>query len=477
MKYLNINKTTDWNSLWEQQQAHFKTTIIDNPFIPHKPFFNQVKYLIYPSEELMYGGQAGGGKSDAMLMSALQYVTDLFMVEDEKGNTRNPYKALIIRRTLNDLELPNAILDRAKQWLLPFENTGELRYRDQKKKFEWSNGATLLFRYLYHDSHLDQYQGAELDFVGFDELTQFTEKQYTYLYSRLREPSDSNIPIRMRVASNPGGRGHEWVKKKFIDDDSDFPFIPSAYTDNKYINKEDYGNRLDKLDELTRQQLKYGNWDVRLSSGLLMDLDTYMSRYISYNEFKDWKPVYTTIGIDPASTGTDHFSMACLSYFDVGKIVLVDLYSTTSSKPEFALKDFIKRNKQFMPRVVNFEREQGSSPHYALQYWQNLLSDLMVEYGFYVTDTNASSTGSKYNRAYPVAYHIRQGTLLINKDIPLVYEGGGEAYSPVREFGNQLVYLHPDKEVMKEYSSPDESDSVSYAFEKLQASISGLRLD
>ena len=410
-------------------------------------------------------------------MASLQYATDDYIITDDHGREYNPYKALLIRRTLDDLDMPNAIMDRAKQWLLPFEETGDLIFKDLKKQFRFSNGATLTFRYLYHDKHLNKYQGAEFDFVGFDELTQFTEKQYTYLHSRLREGSDSEIPGRMRSASNPGGIGHDWVKKRFVDRDSPFPFISSAYTDNMFINQEKYSARLDKLDNLTRQQLKFGNWDLVLSSGLLMDLETYNNRLISYNTFKDWKPVYTTIGIDPASGGGDRFSMACLCYFDNGKVVLVDLDSTTSSTPEQRLINFILRNKPFKPRVVNFEREQGSSPKYALNYWRNILASTINRMGCYVTDTPASSTGSKYNRAYPVAYHIRNGTLLINRDIPLIYENPSEPYDPVREYGNQLVYLNPDKEVMKDFRSPDESDSVSYAWEKLQQSIGGLALE
>ena len=410
-------------------------------------------------------------------MASLQYATDDYIITDDKGREYNPYKALLIRRTLDDLDMPNAIMDRAKQWLLPFEETGDLIFKDLKKQFRFTNGATLTFRYLYHDKHLNKYQGAEFDFVGFDELTQFTEKQYTYLHSRLRESSDSEIPGRMRSASNPGGIGHDWVKKRFVDRDSPLPFISSAYTDNMFINQEKYSARLDKLDNLTRQQLKFGNWDLVLASGLLMDLETYNNRLISYDAFKDWKPVYTTIGIDPARGGGDRFSMACLCYFEEGKVVLVDLDSTTSPTPEQRLINFILRNKQFKPRVVNFEREQGSSPKYALNYWRNLLNPTIARMGCYVTDTPASSTGSKYNRAYPVAYHIRQGTLLINRDIPLIYENPSEPYDPVREYGNQLVYLNPDKEVMKGFRSPDESDSVSYAFEKLQQSISGLALD
>lgn len=462
---------TDWNKLIDEKNADFAVKILDNRFIQQEPFYKQLQFLISDSEELLFGGQAGGSKTSALLMSALMYCDYL-----PDGYDEIDYDALILRRTLDDLEMPNAILDRAKQWILPYEDKGFVEYKDIKKKFTFWNGATLTFRYLAHNNDLNKYQGAELQFVGFDELTQFPENQYLYLHSRLRKTEDNPIPLRMRGASNPGGVGHDWVKKRFINPDSPCYYIPSAYTDNPFLNHEEYGRQLDKLDNLTRQQLKYGNWDLVLSSGLLMDLATYNKRKILYEDFKDWTPVYTAIGIDPASTGDDRFSMACLCYFDKGKLVLVDLDSTTSSKPEHRLINFIRRNQRYYPRVINFEREQGSSPHYALQYWQNLLMDLSTSMGFYVTDTPASSTGSKYNRAYPVAYHIRNGTMLINSDIPVLHEGY-EVYNPVDEYGNQLVYLHPDKDVMKQHRSPDESDSVSFAFEKLQASIGGLRLE
>ena len=219
--------------------------------------------------------------------------------------------------------------------------------------------------------------------------------------------------------------------------------------------------------------MKYGNWDIVLSSGLLMDLDTYMSRTIEYKTFKEWKPVYTTIGIDPASTGTDKFAMSCLVYFDNGKLVLVDMDATPYQDQEHRLRNFILHNQKWLPRCINFEREAGSSPHFAMNYWGDLLADLAVQLGFYVTDTPASKTGSKYQRAYPLAYHIRQGNILINKDIR-GYSLDGEYYNPVDALGRQLVYTHPDPAVMKEHPSPDEQDSAAYAFEKMQESIAGL---
>ena len=94
--------------LSNEQQIKMINTFIEtvgkNNFIPHDPFDNQFDFLTYESEELLFGGMAGGGKSDALLMSALQYV-------DEPE-----YSALILRRTFKDLSQPNAIMDRARKW-------------------------------------------------------------------------------------------------------------------------------------------------------------------------------------------------------------------------------------------------------------------------------------------------------------------------------------------------------------------------
>ncbi|MBE6492866.1 MAG: hypothetical protein E7Z82_08020, partial [Methanobrevibacter sp.] len=385
---MNVDKITDWHKLWLQQRNHFKATIFDNIFIPQKPFFNQIKFLIYPSQEIAFGGAAGGGKSSATLMAALQYVEEKHIPE---GQNKLKYNALIIRRTLEDLDMPNAIMDRAKQWLLPKEDEGLLVWKDQKKRFIFNSGATLTFRYLSHNKHLNSYQGAELQFVGFDELTQFPENQYNYLHSRLRKLEDSDIPIRMRGASNPGGIGHDWVKKRFVDDESKLPFIPSAYTDNQYLNQEEYSKQLDKLDELTRLQLKYGDWNAVLKSGLLVSRDRLNNSLISYkNTYSTWQPSFCTIGIDPASTGHDKFAMSCLVYFNNGNIVLVDLDSTPSAYPEELLRNFIIRNSHWNPYIINFEQEPGSDSAYALKHWQAILRDLVKKYGITVKNTQTS---------------------------------------------------------------------------------------
>lgn len=253
---MQIVDEKEWISLFKENlERVLIKTVLANPYIPHRPFRNQVKFLIHPAEEIFYGGAAGGGKSDALLMAALQYVTE------------PDYHALLLRRTYMDLSMPNAIMNRCHEWMRRVDEKIRPHWDRETKTYTFPSGATLSFGYLAHANDLDQYQGTEVQFVGYDELTQFTEEQYTYLHSRLRKLKNNHVPIRMRSTGNPGGRGHDWVKARFIDEKSELLFIPSKYTDNEYLNQEEYSKQLDKLsDEVKRQQLKYGDWDVRPST-------------------------------------------------------------------------------------------------------------------------------------------------------------------------------------------------------------------
>lgn len=232
----------------------------DEPHGLHPP---QVEFLRLDTLEALYGGAAGGGKSDALLIGALQYV-------DVPG-----YAALLLRKTYADLSLPGAIMDRAKDWLAGTD----AKWNDTKKRWTFPSGATLTFGYLETSNDRYRYQGAEFQFVGFDELTQFQEIDYSYLLSRLRKPSEgplATVPLRMRTASNPGGVGHKWVRRRFLqkqprpDDPDDTQekceartFVPAKLSDNPSVDQESYRESLAGLDPQTREQLLDGDWNAR----------------------------------------------------------------------------------------------------------------------------------------------------------------------------------------------------------------------
>lgn len=176
------------------------------------------------------------------------------------------YSALLLRQTYKDLALPDALMDIGHQW---WGNTAA-RWKAADYTWHFPSGSTLTFGYLEREADKYRYQGAAFQFIGFDELTQFeSESRYLYLFSRLRRLQGFEVPLRVRSTSNPGGLGHEWVKRRFFTDRSpDRLFIPSFLDDNPHLDREEYRESLSKLDPVTRQQLEEGNWEIDPRGGL-----------------------------------------------------------------------------------------------------------------------------------------------------------------------------------------------------------------
>lgn len=231
-------------------------------YSPHQPYPKQLAFLLLECREAFYGGAAGGGKSDALLMAALQYV-------DVPG-----YAAILFRKSYADLTLPGALMTRAAEWLQPYVDSGEVHWNDKTKTYLFhcpgGGEATLSFGFLDNVNDKYKYQGAEFQFVGFDEVTQIVESNYRYLFSRLRRLKGTKVPLRVRGASNPGGIGHEWVKRRFLIEgpSKGRVFIPANMKDNLALDVEEYNASLDQLDPITREQLKNGDWEVKTEGSI-----------------------------------------------------------------------------------------------------------------------------------------------------------------------------------------------------------------
>ncbi len=225
-------------------------------YIVHKPYPKQAAFMLLDCKEAFYGGAAGGGKSDALLMCALQYV-------DVPG-----YSALIFRKTHADLIKPGALIDRALTWLAPWLQNKTVRWVDKEKKFVFPSGATLQFGYLETAKDRFNYQGGEYQFIGFDEVTHILEICYTYMFSRLRRLKGVDIPLRVRAASNPpdDGDNAEWVYDRFVNPETMDPsriFIPAGMDDNPHLDAESYVEALEELDPVTRARLRDGLWEIK----------------------------------------------------------------------------------------------------------------------------------------------------------------------------------------------------------------------
>lgn len=213
-------------------------------------------HLDYPPEDggvfqALYGGAAGGGKSDALLMAAAQHVE------------HPEFSGVIFRRTFADLSLPGAIMDRAMEW---WKNTPGVHWDGTNKTFRFPSGATVSFAYMQHMGDELRYSGAEFHFAGWDELTHFPDaRQHKFLLSRIRRPANSAVPLRSLAATNPGGPGHNWVAEAYdvMQDGNGFPFYPARVVDNPYIDRESYIAGLMHLHPTTRAQLLAGDWRAR----------------------------------------------------------------------------------------------------------------------------------------------------------------------------------------------------------------------
>ena len=219
--------------------------------IVEPPNARQREFFLARSRFVAYGGARGGGKSWAVRKKATLM------------GVRYPgIRMLLLRRTFPELK---------ENHILPLQ--GELKglatYKEVDKAFSFANGSRLKFGYCDSERDVLQYQGQEYDVIFLDEATQFTEYQFNTLTACIRGANP--FPKRMYLTCNPGGVGHEWVKRLFIDRDyrgsekgEDYTFIPARVYDNRALMGQDpgYVAMLENLPEDLRRAWLEGDWNV-----------------------------------------------------------------------------------------------------------------------------------------------------------------------------------------------------------------------
>ena len=233
-----------------------------------KPQPRQEVFMRRAEQEALYGGAAGGGKSDALVIEALRQVHIPH------------YKGIILRKTYPQL---TELIEKS---LLYYRAAfPKAKYNSTAHTWTFPSGAKIIFGAMQHTKDKLNYQGKAYDFVAFDELTHFTWEEYNYLFSRNRA-NGPGTRCYTRATANPGGIGHGWVKERFITPappmttiwstvEIDFPdgrkekrrksriFVPSSVFDNKILmeNDPEYITRLASMPEAEKKALLYGDWD------------------------------------------------------------------------------------------------------------------------------------------------------------------------------------------------------------------------
>ena len=225
----------------------------------YEPFPRQRQFHQSKAKYRLFGGAAGPGKTKALLWEAILQANEV------PGSD-----TLLLRRTYPELESSLIAYFRRD---VPREFYK--KYNESKHVVTWRNSSTTRFGYCRNENDVYQYQGAEFLFIGLDELTHFTFKQWQFLTSRNRCPVPGSV-CSMAGATNPGNIGHAWVKSLWVDhkppagfdqtdfyDANDYEFIRAWLSDNPiYANDADYRRTLETLPEHLRKAFLDGDWNV-----------------------------------------------------------------------------------------------------------------------------------------------------------------------------------------------------------------------
>lgn len=384
----------DWDRILKYLEPKYP------PYCPEEPSTTQKVFLWTNALEALFGGRAGGGKSSALLMAALQYV-------DVPG-----YNAILFRRTFADLALPGALMDRAKDWLSDYD---DVRWNANSYTFTFPSSARITFGYLNNTSDYLRYKGAEFQFVGMDEVTEIREADYRYLFSRLRRPSSgplSKVPLRMRAASNPAPN---WVRQRFIVEGKNEGriFVPSTVDDNPGVDVASYKQALAELDPIERKRLEEGDWwattlgslfnrnNFVIIDGLEVPEISSSARVVRY-----WDTAATAEG---GSNPDPDWTVGTLMLFDEGRAYVLDVrrFRGDAAEVERRIAETANEDGHMVP--IRMEQEPGGSGKQIIDQFARY-----VLHGYDFAGVPAlSSTGPKEVRARPFSAAAANGNVFV----------------------------------------------------------------
>ena len=309
------------------------------------PTPKQIEFLEAPDEEILYGGAAGGGKTDALVIDALG------LWQSAPNNPK--YRAIILRRTFAELR---EVIDRSIR-IYPQIIRGA-KYNTSDKAWTFPAGSKLLFGYANIVADVYQYQGQEFQYIGWEELTQWpTSACYDYLLTRLR---GTGLKKLVRATCNPGGVGSAWVQERFaIDDDGSASkqdlttvvdeetvrwrrrFIPARLSDNPNLGA-DYKAILLKMPEMERRALLDGRWDVQEVPGQIYRAE--LEDVVKTGRI-------CSVPYDP--------TLLVTTFWDLGMKDPTSIWFVQQAGREVRVIDYYEANGEGMPHYANVLNQKG----------------------------------------------------------------------------------------------------------------------
>jgi hypothetical protein len=258
--YTNI----DWKPQ-PRQMKFLRACGLSHPFEPEDENGKKPPPRAPVAKVIGYGGAAGGGKSDALL--GVGIIACLTFLGCRVGYFRRKY---------TQLEGPGGAIMRSFELLS--SSLGAKAYNGKLRRWTFPGGGIFQFCYLDREDDVFNYQSQQFDVLLFDESTQFSWSQISYMQTRIRA-SRKGIVTFTAMATNPGNIGHSWFKANFVNaGEAETPhnveieegkyathiFIPAKLSDNHILEQRDptYRKNLENQPELIRRQLLEGDWDV-----------------------------------------------------------------------------------------------------------------------------------------------------------------------------------------------------------------------
>lgn len=401
----------------------------------------QEKFLASSADIVIYGGAAGGGKSYSLLLEPLRYIS-------VKG-----YRAVLLRHSYVQISTAGGLWEESAKIYRNIR--GAIAVKSPRFHWNFNNAAIVSFDYLYRDDDVYKWQGAQITFIGFDELCHFSKKMFFYMLSRNRStcgvkpyiratcnpdadswvaefiqwwinqetgypiPERSGVVRYMCVLNNIiywGNSPGELAEKYGIDesDCKSVTFISAKILDNPKLLEADPGYlaNLKALPEVEKERLLYGNWKIKASSGMYFKaenfdfIDAVPKKIIAYARSWDLAATEPT----PANPNPDATAGVLMGLLSDGRYIVLDV-----RRKQIKANDVrnLMRNVAAIDQgkykfvEITIPQDPGQAGKAQAQNLVSWLSGYSVEV--------VSPTGSKEVRATPFASQVQAGNVLILK--------------------------------------------------------------